>query len=82
VWKGDKMRITCRYCKEENDVAPYFHNPRIFREDNPQFCITTHLAIVEGLMVCPSCGEILREVYKTEITPQDITNLALRREIM
>ena len=76
------MRITCRYCKEENDVAPHLSNPRIFREENPQFCIVSHLAIVEALMVCPACGEILRETYKTEITHQDIINLALRKEIM
>lgn len=76
------MKITCRYCKEESDVAPYFSNPRIVTEENPQFCIISHLAMVEGLMVCPFCGQILKEIYQTEITHKDIINLALRREIM
>lgn len=76
------MKITCRYCKEESDVTPYFSNPRIVREENPQFLTVYHLAMVEGLMVCPSCGQILKEFYQTEITHKDIIDLALRREIM
>lgn len=75
------MRIICRYCKNTNDVTPYFSKPRIISEDNPQFSITAHLATVEALMVCPTCGQILKETYKTEITHQDIINLALRKEI-
>lgn len=76
------MRIICRHCKETNDVAPYFSNPHIIKEDNPQFLISTYLATVEALVVCPTCGQILKETYKTEITHQDIINLALRREIL
>ena len=76
------MRITCRYCKDVIDVAPYFSNPCIIKEDNLLSLLTTYLATVEALMVCPTCGQILKETYKTEITHQDIINLALRREIL
>lgn len=75
------LKLTCRMCKNENVVNPYFYAPIIKVEEDPSLCRRTYLATVTGEYVCPSCGAITTELFECPISTSDITDLALRREV-
>ena len=70
------MRITCKYCKEEVDVALYFSDALITTEEN--FCegYTYYVARTRGRAICPVCGTTIDKSFNERITKRDIIKLA------
>ena len=74
------MRITCRHCKEEIDVAMYFCNHIITKESS--FCdrYIEYEAAVTGKTICPCCGTEINERFSSTIYNDDIVRLAIGKE--
>ena len=75
------LKLTCRMCKNEIVVNPYFYAPMIKVEEDPSLCRRTYTATVTGDYVCPSCGATTTELFNCPISTSDIVDLALRREV-
>ena len=76
-----KILHTCKYCKQEFEVTPYFSNARIYVDEDPRLLTREYVAEVKGKMVCPYCGELIQHTFKTIVTNKEIITLALGREI-
>lgn len=74
-----ELRIKCESCKEESYPTVYLSNERIDSRSIPSSDYREYIALVYGKSVCPRCGHINNTVFKNEIYPSDIIDLAVKR---
>lgn len=71
------MKITCKRCKEEVEVAMYFFNKRIttkcYLPGDPE----EYHAVTFGRAICPCCGAEINEKFSSMISSKDIVQLAI-----
>lgn len=70
-------RINCEGCKNEVEVALYFHDKRIItHEENALNNCTTYEAVCCGDSICPICGCDIKKVFRKTISNKTIVDLA------
>jgi hypothetical protein len=75
------LKITCDTCRETVVVNMYTSHPAInFCKDAFNLKLA-YSAKAKGRAICPKCGAEIVKHFESEITPSDIIDLALRREI-
>lgn len=74
-----ELKIKCEACKEENYSTVHLSNEQITAFGIPSSDRQEYTAVVRGRSVCPCCGHINNTVFKNEIYPSDIIDLAVRR---
>ena len=72
------INVTCRYCKEDLTIEPYFANTSICTTDGVNGPVV-HMARTVAHTICPHCGEHVTEICETPIYHSDIIDLAIRR---
>lgn len=70
--------VECKHCHRKVKVALYFSNARIYtNKDLINFGSDDYRAYVDGRAICPVCGKEIQEVFRHEITAEDITRLCV-----
>ena len=75
------MLITCQSCKQEADVAMYFYNHMIAKEEYSLSQTTEYRARVNGKAICPYCGAEINKTFSSIISNKDIVELAIWKEV-
>jgi hypothetical protein len=73
------INITCIRCKEDFTIAPYYRNTEIRSQSEMRSEAKYYTARTIAIAICPHCGEINSQSCESEITKQDIIDLAVRR---
>ena len=71
------MRITCNCCKEEVEVALYFYNQEIAVVDYFPSAEKGYRAATSAKAICPCCGVEINKRFASEISSNDIVQLAI-----
>lgn len=75
------LKVTCPLCEKEVIVNMHISYPKInFHRDGFDNKIG-YSAVAKGRAICPACGTEFVKLFESEITPSDVIELALRREI-
>ena len=74
------MLITCNNCKQEADVAMYFYNHMIAKEECFMSQTTEYRARVNGKAICPYCGMEINKTFSSIMSNNDIVKLATWKE--
>jgi hypothetical protein len=71
------MRITCKCCKEEVEVALYFYNQKITVDSYAPTFTRYYRAMTSAKAICHCCGAEINESFSSEISSYDIVQLAI-----
>ena len=70
-------KIKCDRCKEESNIAPYFHRYGVIKDEDPVYQTVDHYAFAQGRVICPYCGSEIIVEFKKALSRTDIIELAL-----
>ena len=75
------MKLTCKNCKEEVDVSMYFYDSQIINQTYFLSNTVEYTAVTRGKAICPLCGHEMHEYFKSAISPREIIELAVGKEM-
>ena len=74
------MKVTCKACKQEVEVALYFYDACIQKVEDPIQCLSYPKALCRAKAICPSCGQEIHEYFDKDISKKTIIKLATGEE--
>ena len=74
------LQYRCDTCREEMTIIPHFYDPIITVESDSIHHNRTYTAMTRGEALCPHCGIRFTKLFTNVITPEDIIELALKKE--
>ena len=75
------MKVTCKSCKQEVDVALYFYDAHIQMVEDPVHFFNYSRALCRAKAICPCCGQEIQEYFEREIPKNTIIKLATGEEV-
>lgn len=76
------MIVNCYYCKEDVDVALYFHQHIITSTTFHNYGTIEYKASAVGKAICPCCGYEISKSFSSIISNKDIVKLATGKELI
>jgi hypothetical protein len=70
------MKVICNNCKQEVEVPMYFYDERLTTTRSHLQLIGEYEASINGMAICPFCGNTIRETFHSMISKEDIIRLA------
>ena len=75
------LKLTCDTCREEITVNMHLSNPTINYQREGFNDRIAYIARARGRAICPCCGAEINKRFESEISPSDVIELAMRREV-
>lgn len=70
-------KVKCDRCKEESNIAPYFHRYGVIKDEAPIYNTVDYYAFACGRVICPYCGSEIITEFRKPLSRTDIIELAL-----